>query len=325
MECKYTATAAAGYQFDGWYNLSDEKVSDQATYTVEAQTSLTLVARFREDSGTETANKVLLQKTYDYAVTLSTEGVTDSAKAAFETALAEAKAVLDNPNATQEQVNTAWDNLLEGIWALGLKQGDKTMLELLIARADHMMDNADKYVEANWQQLVDALEAAKAVMADGDALQNDVDQAADALLNAILAQRFKADKSILEGLIGKAEAMDLSGYTAQSVATFRVALANAQAVMADNSLTEDDQAKVNDAVAALTAAMDGLTAGGAPETTDKPETSQKPESTDKPQATEKPENVPQTGDSAQLMVYVAALAAAALLMGTTVVVRRRRS
>ena len=58
---------------------------------------------------------------------------------------------------------------------------------------------------------------------------------------------------------------------------------------------------------AKTSAMDGLTAGGAPETTDKPE------------------NVPQTGDSAQLMVYVAALAAAAVLMGTTVVVRRRRS
>ena len=76
---------------------------------------------------------------------------------------------------------------------------------------------------------------------------------------------------------------------------------------------------------AKTSAMDGLTAGGAPETTDKPETSQKPESTDKPQTTEKPENVPQTGDSAQLMVYVAALAAAAVLMGTTVVLRRRRS
>ena len=76
---------------------------------------------------------------------------------------------------------------------------------------------------------------------------------------------------------------------------------------------------------AKTSAMDGLTAGGAPETTDKPETSQEPETTDKPQATEKPENVPQTGDSAQLMVYVAALAAAALLMGTTEVVRHRRS
>ena len=288
------------------------------------ETLTTSVTVTLEGSAQE-ANKVLLQKTYDYAKDLDTTGVVQSAVDVFEKALAEAEAVLNNPNATQEQVNTAWDNLLEGIWALGLKQGDKAMLELLIARADDMVANADKYVQANWQQLVDALEAAKAVMADGDALQNDVDQAADALLNAILAQRFKADKSILEGLIGKAEAMDLSGYTAQSVATFRVALANAQAVMADNSLTEDDQAKVDAAVDALNDAMDGLTAGGAPETTDKPETSQKPETTDKPQTTEKPENVPQTGDSAQLMVYVAALAAAALLMGTTVVVRRRRS
>ena len=281
--------------------------------------------QFTEAGESASANKALLQATYDYAVNLDTTGVVQAAVDAFQKALTEAKAVLDNPNATQEQVNTAWDNLLEGIWGLGLKQGDKTMLELLIARADDMVANADKYVEADWQQLVDALEAAKTVMEDGNALQNDVDKAAETLLNAILAQRFKADKSILEDLIGKAEGMDLSSYTAESVATFRMALANAQAVMADNSLTEDDQAKVNDAVAALTSAMDGLTAGGAPETTDKPETSQEPETTDKPQATEKPENVPQTGDSAQLMVYVAALAAAALLMGTTVVVRRRRS
>ena len=97
----------------------------------------------------------------------------------------------------------------------------------------------------------------------------------------------------------------------------------------DGIVNRDETNKQNQARwatnGAKTSAMDGLTAGGAPETTDKPETSQEPETTDKPQATEKPENVPQTGDSAQLMVYVAALAAAALLMGTTVVVRRRRS
>ena len=86
---------------------------------------------------------------------------------------------------------------------------------------------------------------------------------------------------------------------------FRSALASAQAVMADNSLSEDDQQTVDNAVAALSAAMDGLTAGGAPETTDKPETSEKPESTDKPQATDKPENVPQTGDEAMIQIWVA--------------------
>ena len=89
--------------------------------------------------------------------------------------------------------------------------------------------------------------------------------------------------------------------------------------MADATLSEDDQAKVDDAVAALSAAMDGLTAGGAPETTDKPEVTDKPETTDKP--AEKPA---QTGDSAQLMLYVAALGAAVVALSTATVVRKRR-
>ena len=263
-------------------------------------------------------DKTLLEKTIVYAETLDTTGVTDSAVAAFQKALAEAKAVMADTNATQEQANAAWDNLLEGIWGLGLTQGDKALLEQLIIKADGMMAEADKYVETNWQQLVDALEAAKDVAADGDAMDEDVQPVAEALLNAILAQRFKADKSILEGLIGQAEGMDLSGYTAESVATFRTALATAQAVMADATLSEDDQDKVDDAVAALSATMDGLIAEGTPEPSDEPET------TDQPQATEKPENVPQTGDSAQLMGYVAALATAVMALGAVTVVRRRR-
>ena len=288
--------------------------------------------QFTEAGESASANKALLQATYDYAVNLDTTGVVQAAVDAFQKALTEAKAVLDNPNATQEQVNTAWDNLLEGIWGLGLKQGDKTMLELLIHRAEGMLPNESKYLPDHWQELLDALAAGQDVMEDGNALQGDVETAVDELLTAILAQRFKADKSILEDLIGAAQGMDLTGYTAESVATFRSALAAAQAVMADESLSEDDQQVVNDAVTALQSAMDGLTAGGAPETTDKPEASQnpeateKPQTTDKPQATEKPENVPQTGDSAQLMGYVAALTAAVgLLAGAAYVSRKRRS
>ena len=97
--------------------------------------------------------------------------------------------------------------------------------------------------------------------------------------------------------------------------------------MADNSLSEDDQAVVNQAVEQLTAAIDGLTAGGAPETTDKPEATDKPETTQKPEATQKPENnVPQTGDTAHMMGYMlSALAAASLLLAVVVVEKRRRN
>ena len=288
--------------------------------------------QFTEAGESASANKALLQATYDYAVNLDTTGVVQAAVDAFQKVLTEAKAVLDNPNATQEQVNTAWDNLLEGIWGLGLKQGDKTMLELLIHKAEGMLPNESKYLPDHWQELLDALAAGQDVMEDGNALQGDVETAVDELLTAILAQRFKADKSILEDLIGTAQDMDLTGYTAESVATFRSALAAAQAVMADESLSEDDQQVVNDAVAALQSAMDGLTAEGdvqpseKPQESQKPEQTQAPEATDQPQATQKPENVPQTGDSAQLMGYVAALTAAVgLLAGAAYVSRKRRS
>ena len=185
------------------------------------------------------ANKPLLQKTYDYAVTLSTEGVTDAAKAAFGEALAKAKEVMD----------------------------------------------------------------------DGNAMGEDVQSAADALLSAILAQRFKADKSILEDLVNRAENLDLEGCTAESMAVFRSALAEAQAVMADDSLTEDDQNTVDAAVEKLAGAMDGLTAGSETQPSDKPETSQKPEATQKPE-----NNVPQTGDSAPLTVAVLLFSAAAVAL-----------
>ena len=266
-------------------------------------------------------NKDLLQKTYEYALTLSTEGVTDSAKAAFEAAVANAKTVLDDANATQDEINAAWDALLEGIWGLGLTQGDKTMLEQLIAKAESMLPDEDKYVADNWQMLVDALDAAKKVMEDGDAMDEDIQPVAEDLLNAILAQRFKADKSILEELIAKAEAMDLDGYNEASVGAFRSALAAAQAVLADESLTEDDQAKVDTAVMNLLTAMENLTDKDEEMPTDKPN------QTPAPDATNTPDNgqVPPTGDGMNLTVYLLVAMVCAAGLAVLVIFRKKNA
>lgn len=136
---------------------------DNLTTVEEVDAAIQAIADARAllmEANTE-AIRALLQKTYDYAVTLSSDGVTESAAVNFQKALAEAEAVLANPNATQSEINAACNNLLEGIWGLGLTQGDKTMLELVIARGDEMMSNADKYVDTHWQELVDALNTAK--------------------------------------------------------------------------------------------------------------------------------------------------------------------
>lgn len=206
----------------------------------------------------EEANKTLLEKTVTYALGLSTEGVIEAAKQQFQEALDHAQAVLNDPYASQAEVDAAWEALLEGIWGLGLIQGDKTELGQLINQAQQMVDNQDKYVTEHWGLLVDALAAAQDVMDDPNAMEEDITPVAEALLEAILAQRFKADKSILEDLIAQAEQVDVSKYTDESAAVFQEALDHAKDVMADETLSEEDQAVVDQAVKDLSDAMAAL-------------------------------------------------------------------
>lgn len=201
------------------------------------------------------------------------------------------------------------------------------MLEQLVAKAEAMVAEQDKYVQTDWQQLVDALAQAQELLEDsGNALAGDVGEASEALLNAILAQRYKANKENLEDILNQAQAVDLSGYTAQSVAVFQAALAEAQAVMADETLSVEDQDAVDAAVEALASAMNGLTAETTPQPTQTLEASQTPEATQKPVVSEKPEtNVPQTGDASQLAAMVGVLMSSATALGGVAIARKRRN
>ena len=201
------------------------------------------------------------------------------------------------------------------------------MLEQLVAKAEAMVAEQDKYVQTDWQQLVDALAQAQELLEDsGNALAGDVGEASNALLNAILAQRYKANKENLEDILNQAQAVDLSGYTAQSVAVFQAALAEAQAVMADETLSVEDQDAVDAAVEALASAMNGLTDETTPQPTQTPEASQTPETTQKPVVSEKPEtNVSQTGDASQLAAMVGVLMSSATALGGVAIARKRRN
>ena len=201
------------------------------------------------------------------------------------------------------------------------------MLEQLVAKAEAMVAEQDKYVQTDWQQLVDALAQAQELLEDsGNALAGDVGEASEALLNAILAQRYKANKENLEDILNQAQAVDLSGYTAQSVVVFQAALAEAQALMADETLSVEDQDTVDAAVEALASAMNGLTAETTPQPTQTPEASQTPEATQKPVVSEKPEtNVPQTGDASQLAAMVGVLMSSATALGGVAIARKRRN
>ena len=82
--------------------------------------------------------------------------------------------------------------------------------------------------------------------------------------------RLKASKDALEELLNAAEGLDLSRYTEESAAAFRTALASARAVFSDAPLSEADQQPVDDAVAALKQAKDGLVAKSEEPETEQP-------------------------------------------------------
>lgn len=214
-------------------------------------------------------------------------------------------------------------------------------LQQLIDRAKTMVDCAHKYVKTQWEALLDALEAAEQLLSVEHVTQDQVDDTASALLEAILAQRFQANKENLEAILEQAKDMDLSGYTVESVARFQAALDAAQAVMDDDSLSEEEQQTVDAATEALAAAMEGLTAEtepeepeatDAPQATDAPEVSQQPEATNAPQTTDEPQatpeseaQVPQTGDESGLTIWLTTLfvcAAAGIGMGMKIKTRK---
>ena len=186
------------------------------------------------------------------------DGCLESVQKLFAEAVAEGEAVMVDENATRDEVMDASMKLIKAIHALNMKAADKTDLEMAAELAD--MIDLSRYVEAGQKEFTDALEAAKDVLADGDAMQADVDAAWEALVTAMENLRLKADKEALEALLNEVEGLDLSQYTEESASVFRAAFASAQAVFTDVALSVDDQNTVDAAVNMLRQAKDGLVA-----------------------------------------------------------------
>lgn len=205
----------------------------------------------------------VLEFTLELADSKSTEGVIPSVAEIFEQAKADARAILDavaagDESVTQEQIDECWRALMESMQYLSFLQGDKSDLEKVIEFAADAEANLDSYVETGKAEFIQALEEARAVYGDADAMQEEVDSAWMTLLEKTAGLRLKADKGALEELINEAASMDLSEYTEESAAAFRAAFANARSVLADDTLSEDDQYVVDEAAAQLAAARDAL-------------------------------------------------------------------
>ena len=250
---------------DKIYNVADISAygdASQIRLSWDGSSEIVLYELWAEESEAEEkpVSKKNLEYFLDQAKQYQAAGEVDdcveSVKALFKKAIEEGESVMADESATREEVLNAAAKLMKAIQALGMKAGDKTDLEMALELTE--MIDLDKYVEDGQADYLKAKENAENVMADGDAFQEDVDAAWNALTEALSSLRLKADKTVLKELLTEAEGMDLTKYTEESVQIFHAALAKAQIVMADVSLSVNEQTAVNEAAEALRTARDGL-------------------------------------------------------------------
>lgn len=212
-----------------------------------------------EGEGAETSVSTAL---LEYAIELAKDAdLTDVVPAVVEkinAALSNAEEIVEKVKAgdtsiTQEMVDESWQELVRAMQYLSFKQGDKTNLNKVIAMAESL--DLDGYLLAGQDVFTEALGSARAVAADENAMEKEIEEAWKQLLAAMGDLRLKPDKELLDNLISQAQSIDTSVYTEESVQALTAALAEAAAVFEDDQADKD---QVAEAETALKAALEGL-------------------------------------------------------------------
>ena len=189
----------------------------------------------------EIVNKDELKAVIAEAKKITADGYTAESFQALADAIAAGEKVAANDDATTTEVSNAITAITDAI--AGLEKTDivdKSALEYEIGLAEIIVANIDDYIPSTVEGLVDKLAAAKAVFEDATATQEAVDEAAATLREARLAARVKADLKALEEAIEKAKRYDLSKYTKESAQSLRDAISNAEKVLKDEAVTQEE-------------------------------------------------------------------------------------
>ena len=215
---------------------------------------------------------------------------------------------------------------------------DKAELQKAIDDAAKLVE--DDYTAETWAGFESALGAARDVLANGDATQEQVNNALKALndARAALAEKPVVNKADLQKAVDDAAKLAADDYTADSWKPFAAALKAAREVLADEEATQD---QVNDALKALTDAHGALKVKEiTPDPEPKPNPTPNPGGNtgntgnkgDKPAAATKPsasskkdgKDLPTTGDASVIATVLAGGSGAAALAAARVIDRKRR-
>ena len=183
------------------------------------------------------------------------ENVVPAVVTEFNEAFTNAKEVYAKTNATQSEVDSAFARLAKAMQMLEFFKGDKTALQKQVDQINSLDES--KYIESSWHAMLPALDKANDVLADVNAMQDEVDEVYSELVKAFLNLRLKPNKDLLSSLISQANGLSEANYTAASWKVMNDTLNEAKAVFND---PEASQAEVDNAKDVLTKAIVGLVA-----------------------------------------------------------------
>lgn len=197
-------------------------------------------------------DKTDLQDLVGKAELLREEDYTAESWTKFANALERAKAVLADEKATSEEVAQAQAELKAAQETLVAKgeepqKPDKTSLETAIKEAEKLSEK--EYTEESWKPFAEALEKAKAVLADENVVLKDV---MDAEINLRVAQKClvkkgeepsQVDKTSLETALKEAQKLSAEDYTTVTWKIFRTAVIYAESVVKDENATAEEVAR----------------------------------------------------------------------------------
>ena len=207
-----------------------------------------------EKSAVEEEDLSELSSWIRFMESLSEDDYSQESWAALEAAIAAAKEVDADESATRSEIDAAIADLIAAFG--GLEYGvQKQHLEVAVEAAQDILDAAADYEEESLAALKAVIDQAKAILADDAATQDQVNQAASDVIDAIVQVIKDADLTSLESLLEAVESLDGSKYTSDSYQALTDAIAAAKEVLADQNREDGDLA---DAYTQLAQAVRGL-------------------------------------------------------------------
>ena len=237
----------------------DNENATQAQVTQALKDLNTANSKLNGDAKTDAANRVALEEAVKEAPTVEKTSSkyyngTEKAQNDYKNAVSEGQKVLDNTNATANQIKTALDNINAAKGTLDGDPTDKTTLQNSVSNAvDLDKSNADAQAK---QDYTDALDKANQVLADPNATQQAVNEANTALTNAKTA--LDNSSALQNAKDALQQAVDAKSTTEKTPAYYNADSAKQQAYDTAISAGTDALNAQNPTVESLTEALNKI-------------------------------------------------------------------